>query len=138
MKHKIILAVAIFIIATTNICQGAFPINQIETINITAQQSESIETIKIVQTENSLQNQNKEFGGEKEKKSNERNKVVAILLWFFLGAIGIHRLYLGYTTIGLIQMFTLCGLGIWWLIDGFRLLTGSLRPAKGKKWSDKI
>jgi hypothetical protein len=74
---------------------------------------------------------------DKEPKTKDRNKAVALILWFLFGAIGIHRFYLGYTTIGLIQMFTLCGFGIWWLIDGFRLLTGSLRPRRGE-WKNDL
>jgi TM2 domain-containing membrane protein YozV len=33
--------------------------------------------------------------------------MVAALLAFFVGAIGIHRFYLGYTGIGIAQIFTL-------------------------------
>lgn len=56
------------------------------------------------------------------------NQTVAVLLCFFLGAIGVHRFYLGDTLIGVIQLLTLGGLGIWSLIDFIRLLTGDLGP----------
>ncbi|WP_018143410.1 TM2 domain-containing protein [Alloscardovia criceti] len=43
----------------------------------------------------------------------DKNKIVAALLAFFLGALGIHNFYLGYTTRGVIQLLmTLVG----WII----------------------
>jgi hypothetical protein len=56
------------------------------------------------------------------------NQTVAVLLCFFLGAIGVHRFYLGDTLIGVIQLLTLGGLGVWTLIDFIRLLIGDLGP----------
>ncbi|GIT08679.1 MAG: hypothetical protein CM1200mP30_23090 [Pseudomonadota bacterium] len=41
-----------------------------------------------------------------------KSKLTAILLCFFLGSLGIHRFYLGYTLIGVIQLLTL-GVLIW-------------------------
>lgn len=60
----------------------------------------------------------------------QKSKLVAVLLAFFLGSIGIHDFYLGYTKYGIIKIvLTVCtgvGGGIWALIDFIRLLTGSL------------
>lgn len=59
-----------------------------------------------------------------------KSKLVAVLLAFFLGSIGIHDFYLGYTKYGIIKIvLTVCtGVGgsIWALIDFIRLLTGSI------------
>ena len=60
----------------------------------------------------------------------QKSKLVAVLLAFFLGTIGIHDFYLGYTKYGIIKIVLTCctGVGgaIWALIDFIRLLTGSL------------
>ena len=54
---------------------------------------------------------------------------VAFILCFFLGGLGIHRFYLGYPLIGVLQILTLGGFGIWILIDLIRIITGDLGPA---------
>ena len=51
----------------------------------------------------------------------------------FLGFLGIHRFYLGYTLIGIIQFLTGGGFLIWMIVDFVRLITGSLRPVD---WED--
>ena len=57
--------------------------------------------------------------------------IVAILLAFFLGTLGIHNFYLGYTTKGIIQLvltLTFIGIivsGIWAFIDFIMLIMRS-------------
>jgi len=63
----------------------------------------------------------------------QKSKVTAALLCFFLGAIGVHRFYVGKVGTGVAQIFTLGGLGIWALIDFIMILTGSFTDANGKK-----
>jgi TM2 domain-containing membrane protein YozV len=65
---------------------------------------------------------------------NQRNLIVALLLWFFLGyGISAHNYYLGRTGVGITQLvlaiigfitfilgigiLILAALGVWWLID---------------------
>ena len=60
-----------------------------------------------------------------------KSAIVAVLLCFFLGVIGVHRFYLGYTFIGIIQVLTLSFFGIWALIDLILLLFGELQPKNG-------
>ncbi len=64
--------------------------------------------------------------------SNDRSLVVAVLLWFFFGLIGVHRFYLGDIGMGVLYLLTggLCGIG--WLVDGILFLTGSLKPKNGE------
>ena len=63
-----------------------------------------------------------------------KSKIVAGLLGIFLGALGIHRFYLGYTKIGIIQLvlaIVLSGLGLgflalWGVIEGIMILAGAV------------
>jgi hypothetical protein len=60
-----------------------------------------------------------------------KSQLVALLLCIFLGGIGIHRFYLGYIGIGVIQLLTAGGCGIWALIDLVMIITGDLKPKSG-------
>tara|TARA_B000000460_G_scaffold91470_1_gene64002 strand:- start:28 stop:225 length:198 start_codon:yes stop_codon:yes gene_type:complete len=60
-----------------------------------------------------------------------KSKLTAILLCFFLGSLGIHRFYLGYTLIGVIQLLTFGGVLIWAIIDFIRLIIDSLKDSEG-------
>lgn len=48
---------------------------------------------------------------------SEKSNVTALLLCLFLGALGVHRFYVGKIGTGVLQLVTLGGLGIWALID---------------------
>ena len=67
--------------------------------------------------------------GEKKIKS----KLTAILLCFFLGGLGIHRFYIGYTLIGFIQLLTFGGFLIWAIIDFIRLIIDLLKDSEGNE-----
>ena len=77
-----------------------------------------------------------------------KSKMAAGLLGIFLGWLGVHRFYLGYTGIavaqqvlGLLGVVT-CGIttgaaSIWGLIEGILILTGSInRDASGRPLRD--
>ena len=66
-----------------------------------------------------------------EQKGGSKSWMVALLLAFFLGAIGIHRFYLGYTWQGVVQLLTLGGFGIWAFIDLIRIAIRDLEPKDG-------
>ena len=65
---------------------------------------------------------------------NQKSKMAAGLLGIFLGSFGVHNFYLGYTGKAIAQLLiTLltCGVGatisgIWGLIEGILILTGSI------------
>jgi TM2 domain-containing membrane protein YozV len=74
----------------------------------------------------------------------ENRKLIAALLGIFLGSLGIHRFYLGYTVIGVIQLvlgvagLLTCGITtvismIWGLVEGIMILAGAgiTKDAKG-------
>lgn len=56
-----------------------------------------------------------------------------ILLSYFLGLLGVHRFYTGYIGIGIIQLFTLGGLGLWSLIDLISISLNKYKDKSGKE-----
>jgi len=52
-----------------------------------------------------------------------KSKLVAYILWFFLGFLSLHRFYLGKVGSGILYLVTFQLFGIGWLIDAF-LLSG--------------
>ena len=57
-----------------------------------------------------------------------KSQIIAAILCWVVGILGIHRFYLGYTWQGIVQLLTLGGCGIWALVDFIRILTGNLQP----------
>jgi len=74
------------------------------------------------------------------KKKAEKNKsagggksqIVALILCIFLGLLGIHRFYLGYTGLGILYLLTFGLFGIGWLIDLILLIIPNGLTPKGK------
>ncbi len=65
--------------------------------------------------------------------SGERSYVVTLLLAFFLGFLGIHRFYTGYIMIGVIQLLTLGGCGLWTLVDLISIALNKYEDANDKE-----
>ena len=93
-------------------------------VNENAATSETKTIIKADSQQNKKVNKKNANGGGK-------SQLVALLLCIFIGALGIHRFYLGYIGIGVIQLLTLGCCGIWSLIDLIRIITGDLKPKDG-------
>ena len=63
---------------------------------------------------------------------SSKDWLTALLLCFFMGGLGIHSFYAGKTAIGVVQLLTLGGCGIWALVDLIMIVVGSYRDGKGK------
>lgn len=57
--------------------------------------------------------------------------MVALLLSFFVGGLGIDRFYLGQTSLGVVKLITCGGLGIWALIDLIMIAMNKLPDNEG-------
>ncbi len=85
-------------------------------------------------------------------EANRKSVIAAYLIWFFLGAFGIHRMYLGRWISGIILLaLTLAGgglsvilvgylplaiAGLWWLLDA--LLIPGMVNASNNELVDRI
>lgn len=67
--------------------------------------------------------------GTVQGQPEQKSKLVAGLLGIFIGGLGIHNFYLGYTSKAILDIVLslFCGIGaIWGLIEGIMILTGNI------------
>ena len=76
--------------------------------------------------------------------SSPKSRIVAGLLGIFLGWLGVHRFYLGYTSIGVVQLLmgtilvpatcflSLPAVIIWSIVEGIMCLVGAMPDADGR------
>jgi TM2 domain len=64
-------------------------------------------------------------------QTQAKDWMTTLLLCIFLGWLGVHRFYTGHTVIGIIQLLTVGGCGIWVLVDFIMILTDSYRDSNG-------
>lgn len=83
-------------------------------------------------------NEQTEMSPEANMQDQPKSQLVALLLAILVGGFGIHRFYLGYTAIGIIQLLTLGGCGVWALIDLIRIAMNDLKPADGSPYDPTI
>ncbi|MBZ9571869.1 TM2 domain-containing protein [Patescibacteria group bacterium] len=67
-----------------------------------------------------------------EEEKSEKDLLVALILSFLFGWTGIDRIYLGHYSTGFLKAVTFGGVGLWWLLDIFLLLTGEMKDGEGK------
>ena len=64
--------------------------------------------------------------------AGNKSQGIALLLGVFLGGFAAHKWYLGNPWyINVLFIVTLGGLGVWWLIDMIRIITGDYKPHNG-------
>lgn len=130
MKSKS-LFIALALLFVANFGFSSFPVQKQETTEMVAPASK-IEAVKAdVQAPAQLDAQDMEEYASP-AAGGGKSQLIALLLAVFIGTIGIHRFYLGYTWQGVVQLLTAGGCGIWTLIDIIRIITGDLKPKNGE------
>ncbi len=71
-------------------------------------------------------------GSKSASQQEQQNKwIITLILCWFLGVFGVHRFYTGYVGIGIIQLLTLGGCGIWTIVDFIIIAIGNYKDADG-------
>ena len=63
--------------------------------------------------------------------AQQKDWLTTLLLCIFLGGLGVHRFYTGHTAIGVVQLLTAGGCGIWVLVDLIMIITDNFRDSNG-------
>lgn len=72
-----------------------------------------------------------DVNGTSVKSSPQKYQSIAMLFSVFAGFIGMDRFYLGHRVHGLLKLFTLGGLGLWWLLDIVLIILNVLKDVDG-------
>lgn len=83
------------------------------------------------------------FNGSLKKSSNKeqnpiKRKLILSFTCLLFGCLGVHRFFLRQWGSGFLQLFTMGGFYIWWIIDTIRLFTGNYPDSDGILFKDKI
>ena len=109
MKTKFLLTFLV-LFSMFSLSYASFPVHRTANVNL--------ENVSLQEDSDSVTMESPAAGAA------NKEMIVALLLWFFLGGLAGHRWYLG-SPIGwnILFIFTLGGLGIWWIIDGIDIIT---------------
>ena len=69
-------------------------------------------------------------GTEGDKPKTSKKKVVLLVLSTIFGLSGADRFYAGQIGLGLLKLFTLGGIGVWYFVDTLIVLINSLTKSK--------
>ena len=116
MKIKLFLSALMLMVGTLTATYASFPVQRTTSNNTNT-------TVVVENQEDELSSP--AIAGE------GKSQIIAAILAFAIGGLGIHRFYLGYTWQGVVQLLTLGGCGIWALIDLIRICTVDLKPKNG-------
>ncbi len=122
-------AQAAFVPQPVAVTATAAPVSTMEVATVAGTEASAVAISKVVKTKKLSF-----FAKAKQllrSLASGKSQLIALLLVLFVGGLGIHRFYLGYTWQGVVQLLTLGGLGIWALIDLIRIITGDLQPKDG-------
>lgn len=64
--------------------------------------------------------------------TQQKSWIVALLLCFFVGVLGVHRFYVGKIGTGILELITFGGFGIWVLVDLIMILVGKFNDKQGQ------
>lgn len=131
MNQKHLLLLLVLISGIVNF--AAFPVDKSSKEKIEQIQLDKIEenSQQFFHINTSVSNIDVENSSTPSALDSGKSQLVALILVIFVGVLGIHRFYLGYTGIGIIQLLTCGGCGIWALIDLIMIATGELKPKDG-------
>jgi len=73
------------------------------------------------------------ISGKNSLGSSTRKKLIALFLCLCFGVFGVHRFYAGKNKSAKVQLFTIGGLGIWFLIDLILIIVGEFADGEGRK-----
>ena len=77
--------------------------------------------------------------GMRPEGASPKSRLVALLLCFFFGWIGIHRFYVNKVGTGVLMILTIGGFGIWVMVDLILIILGEFTDKEGRKlvvWMD--
>jgi len=121
MKLKIILSL-LMLVLVTSFSYASFPVKRVAAIDNTTEVNKTSDAEVLVSPA---------------AVGSEKSQGIALLLGIFLGGLAGHKWYLGNPWyINLLFIVTLGGLGVWWVIDMIRIITGDYKPHNGSYKAD--